>query len=295
MALSSGGKYTCYEAATPSAVSTINLVVMPKLRWINAKNMAYLVLGTPNAYIDASNVVGPTSITYTWSIDPENGTSFGNNTHMGYQYSVNHEFNQHQNTMRNNSQTDANAATNNSQQYQMNQHSLTNAAVHNNRSHYNSQQQSISRNSQFYYYAPGNRNHSRVRRHAFKYEQITSSGSQSGAQQIISTHSHSVLGFGPAPRCRTDMRLKLYAFLFIYFSLFNINSSNSSNDCAGWTLKSNAIITHPAAAQISDQTVIQLRLQSGSQLRNYAIAVLVVHPISLGIALLNVCCFRDSN
>lgn len=210
--LSSGGKYTCYEAATPSAVSTINLVVMPKLQWINAKNMAYLVLGTPNAYIDASNAVGPTSITYTWSIDPENGTSFGNNTHMGYQYSVNHEFNQHQNTMRNNSQTDANAATNsdqqnyNSQQYPMNQHSLANGAVHSNLSHYNSQQQSISRNSRFYEYAPGNRNHSRVRRHAFKYEQITSSGSQTGAHSLI----HSAIGFGP--RYRSYKWLKLYAF-----------------------------------------------------------------------------------
>lgn len=50
----------------------------------------------------------------------------------------------------------------------------------------------------------------------------------------------------------------------------------------GWTLSSNAVITHAAAPQSSDQTVVQLRLLSGSQMRNYAISVLVVNSMSLG-------------
>ena len=52
---------------------------------------------------------------------------------------------------------------------------------------------------------------------------------------------------------------------------------------AGWTLSSNARITHAAAAQQSDQTVVQLQLQSGSQMRRYALPVLVVNPMSLGM------------
>lgn len=75
VALSSSGTYTCYEAATPSAVSTINLVVIPRLRWLKPKKMAYLVLGTPNAYIDASDSIGPTTITYTWSVNAQQITA----------------------------------------------------------------------------------------------------------------------------------------------------------------------------------------------------------------------------
>ena len=52
---------------------------------------------------------------------------------------------------------------------------------------------------------------------------------------------------------------------------------------AGWTLSSNARITHAAAAQLSDQTVVQLQLQSGSQMRTYTLPVLVVNPMSLGM------------
>ena len=69
VALSSAGTYTCYEAASSSAVSTINLVVLAKLRWVSWRQMVYLVLGYANAYVDASGAIGPAAITYTWSVN----------------------------------------------------------------------------------------------------------------------------------------------------------------------------------------------------------------------------------
>ena len=75
VALSSVGIYTCYEAASPSAVSTINLVVLAKLQWVSWKQIVYLVLGYPNGYVDASGAIGPAAITYTWRVNGQQITA----------------------------------------------------------------------------------------------------------------------------------------------------------------------------------------------------------------------------
>lgn len=88
--LSHGGQYQCYEAGNPSAISTINLVVQPQLTWPSYTPRYFVQVGSTSAEVDASTSVGPTAITFSWSVA---GASVGtgstvNGTLSGFDFSV---------------------------------------------------------------------------------------------------------------------------------------------------------------------------------------------------------------
>ena len=68
MTLADGGQYQCYEAATPTYVSSIALTVLPKLRWPSYTPRYFVQVGSSNAMIDASSSVGPSAITFVWTV-----------------------------------------------------------------------------------------------------------------------------------------------------------------------------------------------------------------------------------
>ena len=85
MTLDDGGEYQCYEAASPSAVSSITLKVLPQLRWPAYTPRYFVQVGSSNAMVDASSSVGPSTITFTWTVG---GTAVGTgSTVNGTRYS----------------------------------------------------------------------------------------------------------------------------------------------------------------------------------------------------------------
>ena len=68
MTLADDGQYQCYEAASPTAVSSITLKVLQQLRWPSYTPRYFVQVGSSTAAINASSSVGPDAITFAWTV-----------------------------------------------------------------------------------------------------------------------------------------------------------------------------------------------------------------------------------